>query len=78
MANLSTALKGIPAILLANTIDLMVFAAVSYQKTQSPDATVKETIKSVAEHFGLLEASSVEALEQGYYRTLNAYLNKKK
>lgn len=66
-------LRGVPAILRANAIDLVVFAAVNFQKSVNPDGSVRQTIKSVIQHFGI-EGASLEALEVAYYRTQETFV----
>jgi len=46
MANLKAEIKGIPAIYRANAIDLIVFGAVFFQRTQGKVETLRETIQS--------------------------------
>lgn len=74
MANLKPQIKGIAGIYRANAVDLIVFGAVFYQRTQNQSGTLRETIQSVALHFGISETSTIDALELGYRRAESAYL----
>lgn len=74
MGNLKPQIKGIPAIYRANAVDLVIFGAVFYQRTQNNEATLRETVQSVALHFGVSDVLSINALELGYRRMEQAYL----
>ncbi len=74
MGKLKPQIKGIPAIYRVNAIDLVIFGAVFYQRTQNKGATLRETIQNVALHFGISETSTIDALELGYRRAESAYL----
>lgn len=73
MREKKTGLKGLPAILRTNAIDLMVFAAVNFNKAGDKPETVKQTIKNVMQHFGI-EGVTESALEVAYYRTQELFV----
>jgi len=75
MANLKKEIKGIPAIYRANSVDLIVFGAVFYQRSRQPDVPVTQILQSVANHFGIADTSTIRALETGYQRAERAFLN---
>ena len=68
MAKLGQNLGGIPAIYRANAIALIVFGAVHHHRIHNPEASVKQTIKNVAQGLGL-DLSEVDAIEVEFYRT---------
>lgn len=74
MGKLKAEIKGIPAIYRANAIDLIVFGAVFFQRTQGKVETLRETIQSVALHFGIHQTSTIDALELGFRRVESAFV----
>lgn len=74
MGKINKELRGVPAILRANAIDLVVFGAVQFQVVNDPGKSIDDIIQNVLKTFGLSGSVSPGSLKTAYYRNLETFL----
>lgn len=74
MGKIQGELRGIPAILRSNAIDLVCFGAIQVQRASKPDESIDKIVQNVLDTFGLNETLSHGAAKTAYFRNVKLFV----
>jgi|LakMenEpi08Jun12_1017391.scaffolds.fasta_scaffold07362_2 hypothetical protein len=74
MGKIQGELRGIPAILRSNAIDLVCFGAIQMQRASNPDESIDKIVQNVLDTFGLNETLSHGAAKTAYFRNIKLFV----
>lgn len=74
MGKIQGELRGIPAILRSNAIDLVCFGAIQQMRANKPEESIDKIVQSVLDTFGLNETLSHGAAKTAYFRNVKLFV----
>lgn len=68
MGKINKELRGIPAIVRANAIDLVAFGAIQFEMVNNPGRSIDDIVQNVLNTFGFKDSVSAGALKTAFFR----------
>ena len=74
MGKINKELRGIPAIVRANAIDLVAFGAIQFEMVNNPGRSIDDIIQNVLTTFGFQDTITAGSLKTAFFRNRELFV----